>query len=198
MAGNTLKTYQKMRDFKSTPEPRGSPAKAGRVPIFVIQQHDASRLHYDLRLEVEGVLKSWAVPKGPSADPKIKRLAIPTEDHPIDYANFEGVIPEEQYGAGAVMVWDAGTYANTKAEIHGHQMSMKTGIERGEITFRLNGKKVKGGYVLIRIKKVPEEIWLLIKRKDEEARTGRTPSSREKARSVLSGLTLDEIREAAK
>lgn len=111
-----LKEYKNKRDFEHSDEPKGNDTDGNKKPIFVIQKHDASNLHYDFRLEVEGVLKSWAVPKGPSTDPSTKRLALPTEDHPIDYRDFEGVIPEGEYGAGTVLVWDTGPYRNLRAE----------------------------------------------------------------------------------
>ncbi len=116
---SSFNTYRDKRDFRKTGEPRGGKKRPGKRPIFVIQKHDASSRHYDFRVEIGGVLKSWAVPKGPSTDPRVKRLAVPTEDHPLDYADFEGVIPEDQYGGGAVLVWDAGSYDNLKEDEDG-------------------------------------------------------------------------------
>jgi DNA ligase D-like protein (predicted 3'-phosphoesterase) len=128
-----LKDYNKKRDFNRSPEPEGNISNGSNSePIYVIQKHDASNLHYDLRLESEGVLKSWAVPKGPSMDPSVKRLAIPTEDHPIEYADFEGVIPEGHYGAGTVIIWDNGFYENTK-----ENKSFEKSLEEGHSTVRI-------------------------------------------------------------
>src|SRR6059058_2872749 len=137
MAGNLLNKYQKMRDFGVTPEPAGKvkPVK-GKKLIFVIQKHHASRLHYDFRLEMEGVLKSWAVPKGPAYDPSVKRLAMMTEDHPFDYGSFEGVIPEGNYGAGNVIIWDTGTWEF----IEPGDDPVKA-LQQGKLTFRMFGKK---------------------------------------------------------
>jgi len=136
-----LETYRKKRDFRRTTEPkggsRGRPSKGG--PRFAIQKHDASRLHYDFRLEVGWVMKSWAGPKGPSTNPKDKRLAVPTEDHPIEYNQFEGTIPKGEYGAGTVLVWDEGTYRNLS------KTPIEEGLEKGHITVWLDGKKLKGG-----------------------------------------------------
>ena len=141
--------------------PAGETSSPSEKPRFVIQKHDASNLHYDLRLEVDGVLKSWAVPKGPSTDPREKRLAIATEDHPLDYADFEGVIPEDEYGAGTVLVWDHGTYENiTEAEDGLHPMS--EALSDGHASVRLSGEKIRGGYALQRIDDDADQ-WLLIK-----------------------------------
>jgi bifunctional non-homologous end joining protein LigD len=166
-----LTTYRAKRDFSVTPEPSGSqPRTSGSQPrklansklIFVIQKHQASRLHYDFRLEWNGTLLSWAVPKGPSLDPAVKRLAMQVEDHPLDYASFEGVIPEGNYGGGTVMVWDRGTW---EAE-----SDPAEGIVRGELKFTLHGKKLRGSWVLVRTKGMGSKpSWLLIKHRDRYA-----------------------------
>ncbi len=193
---SALEEYTRKRDFGKTPEPSGGEREPGDQPIFVIQKHDASSLHYDVRLEVKGVLKSWAVPKGPSTDPGVRRLAIPTEDHPLDYADFEGVIPEGEYGGGTVLVWDAGPYRNLRAEKEEGARSMAESIEDGQVEVWLEGKKLQGGYVLIRTGSAEDDDarWLLIKMKDEKADARRNPTSTE-PKSVLSGRTLEEIRE---
>jgi DNA ligase D-like protein (predicted 3'-phosphoesterase) len=183
-----LKKYREKRDFRRTSEPSGGKKRSTAEPIFVFQKHDARKLHYDFRLEVDGVLKSWAVPKGPSTDPKEKRLAVPTEDHPLEYGDFEGVIPEGEYGAGTVLVWDTGPYRNLRGEKDGDGASMKKSIEEGKIEVWLEGKKIKGGYALVRT----GDRWLLIKKKDDEADARRNPTSTE-PESVLSGRTLEEI-----
>jgi bifunctional non-homologous end joining protein LigD len=162
----SLEEYRHKRKFDATPEP-GEPVPIknhGQSLIFVIQKHDATRLHYDFRLETEdGVLKSWAIPKGVSMDPEDKRLAVLTEDHPLDYANFEGTIPKGNYGAGTVIVWDKGTYSADAS--FSHQ------FEQGKIKFILNGNKVKGSFSLVRMnnKERNGKQWLLIKSKDEFA-----------------------------
>jgi DNA ligase D-like protein (predicted 3'-phosphoesterase) len=187
---NPLKKYKEKRDFKATPEPRGSTGKAGKKgkkdPIFVVQKHDATRLHYDFRLEVDGVLKSWAVPKGPSLNPREKRLAVPTEDHPLDYAGFEGNIPEGNYGAGPVIIWDMGTYKNLK------DIPMAEAIEQGHVAVWLNGKKLKGGFALTRVDNAEKPLWLLVKMRDDEADEKADLTSKD-PKSVLSGLTVEEI-----
>jgi len=144
-----LKDYTNKRDFDETPEPKGIIGDSERLPIFVIQKHDARNLHYDLRLESKGVLKSWAVPKGPSMDHKVRRLAIPTEDHPISYNDFEGVIPEGNYGAGTVIVWDRGTFQNAK----GDDVSFADNLEEGHATIHISGEKLYGKFALIRTKR---------------------------------------------
>ncbi len=187
-----LNEYRKKRDFSKTLEPGGGKRKGSKKPVFVIQEHDASRLHYDFRLEVDGVLKSWAVPKGPSTDPSEKRLAVNTEDHPLEYVDFEGTIPEGEYGGGTVIVWDGGTYDNLREEKKDHRMSMAESFDEGKIEIRLHGKKLKGGFVLIRTGKKEEGKWLLKKMKDDEADARRNPVSSDK-KSVLSGKTVKEI-----
>ena len=190
-----LQAYREKRDFRRTAEPRGGEQDPSEAPVFVIQKHDASTLHYDLRLEVEGVLKSWAVPKGPSTDPSVKRLAIPTEDHPLEYADFEGVIPEGEYGGGAMIVWDAGIYQNLQAEKdEGSALSMTEALEQGHVEVWLQGEKIQGGYALIRTGKGDDARWLLIKMKDDKADARRNPTSTE-PKSVLSGKTLEELKE---
>lgn len=183
--------YEKKRDFSRTPEPRPGQRNGGKKPVFVIQKHDASTLHYDFRLEVDGVLKSWAVPKGPSTDPRDKRLAMPTEDHPLDYADFEGVIPEGQYGGGSVIVWDTGTFENI-TEKEGRLKPAADALADGHFMFRIDGKKLNGGYALHRIGKGKDERWLLIKMRDEAADARRKPVSTE-PESVLTGRTVDDV-----
>ncbi len=186
-----LKEYRKKRKFSSTPEPKGKGSGKGgkkKKPIFVIQKHDASNLHYDFRLEIDGTLKSWAVPKGPSPDPKQKRLAIETEDHPIAYAKFEGTIPEGEYGAGTVMVWDKGTFIPTTKK-DGKELSAKKAYEKGHITFDLDGRKLKGGYALTSFK---GKNWLLVKKKDEHADARKNPLTSEN-KSALTGRTMKQI-----
>ncbi|MDZ7709477.1 MAG: DNA polymerase ligase N-terminal domain-containing protein [Roseovarius sp.] len=185
-----MKRYRERRDFSQSPEPRGGRGSASEKPVFVIQKHDASTLHYDLRLEVGGVLKSWAVPKGPSTDPREKRLAIATEDHPLDYADFEGVIPEGEYGAGTVLVWDRGTYENITEPEDGLR-PMPEALADGHALVRLSGEKIRGGYALQRIDDDADQ-WLLIKMDDEAADARRNPVSTEPD-SVVSGRDLDGI-----
>jgi len=163
-----LKRYIQKRDFKATPEPKGKKHPGGKQLMFVVQKHDASRLHYDFRLEMEGVLKSWAVPKGPSLNPEVKRLAVQVEDHPYSYRNFEGAIPEGNYGAGEVIVWDQGTYwAQDAQDLKESKKVLLKGLKDGKLKFFLNGEKLKGLYSLSRMKNGKE--WLLIKKKDEYA-----------------------------
>jgi DNA ligase D-like protein (predicted 3'-phosphoesterase) len=196
--GSNLDTYKQKRDFRKTSEPSGDEVDfewADERPVFVIQKHDASNLHYDFRIEVGGVLKSWAVPKGPSTDPSEKRLALPTEDHPLAYANFEGVIPEDEYGGGTVMVWDRGSYRNLKEDEDGDQpKAVAAQIDDGHVTIWLVGVKLSGGYALIRTGDGDDARWLLIKMDDDEADARRNPTSTEPD-SVKSGRSMDEIRE---
>ena len=193
-----LAAYQKKRNSNTTPEPQGELLDldwAESRPVFVIQKHDASSLHYDFRIEVDGVLKSWAVPKGPSTDPGEKRLAIPTEDHPLAYANFEGVIPEDEYGGGTVLIWDRGSYHNLKEDQDQKESSPVTKqIENGHVTLWLEGEKLKGGYALIQTSSGEDTRWLLIKMDDEEADARRNPTSTEPA-SVKTGRILEDIRQ---
>lgn len=196
---DSLESYRSKRHFEKTPEPIGGKEEPLKHPIYVIQKHDSSHLHYDLRLEVGGVLKSWAVPKGPSTDPKVKRLAMPTEDHPIEYATFEGVIPEGQYGAGTVMVWDIGTYRNIRGEKQpSEKATMEEAYKKGKIEVWLEGEKLKGGYALIRTGRLDEKRgWLLIKMRDEYADKPEDPVKTE-PNSALTGRTLEEIAGEAK
>lgn len=190
----TEKTYQDKRDFSRTPEPTGGRKKKGDKPIFVVQEHDASSHHFDFRIEVDGVLKSWAIPKGPSTDPRDKRLAVPTEDHPLDYAGFEGVIPADQYGGGTVIVWDSGTYENI-TEKDGKVRDAAQTLKDGHLLIRLDGRKLKGGYALQRFREAGTgdgEQWLLIKMDDGEADARRNPTSSE-PESVMTGRTLEQV-----
>jgi DNA ligase D-like protein (predicted 3'-phosphoesterase) len=187
----SLEAYRTKRDFKKTPEPAGGDEEELKHPIYVIQKHDSSHLHYDFRLEVEGVLKSWAIPKGPSTDPKVKRLAMPTEDHPIGYAAFEGNIPEGQYGAGTVMVWDIGTYRNLREEKQGKTGTMEQSYGEGKLEIWLEGKKLKGSYALIRTG-FEKRGWLIFKLKDEYVDKPNDPVKTEPD-SALTGRSLEEI-----
>jgi DNA ligase D-like protein (predicted 3'-phosphoesterase) len=190
----TDRTYGEKRDFRRTPEPRGSARRRrrSRKPIFVVQQHAARSLHFDFRLEVDGVLKSWAVPKGPSTNPRDKRLAMPTEDHPMEYAEFEGVIPRGEYGAGPVIVWDRGTYENRTVDRQGREVPAAEAIEEGELKMRLHGEKLNGTYVLVRTGGGDRERWLLIKERGEGADARRNPA-RTQPESVISGRTLKQV-----
>ncbi len=183
----SLDEYAEKRDFESTPEPDASAAE-GEGNLYVIQKHDASRLHYDLRLEHDGALLSWAVPKGPSLNPSDKRLAVRTEDHPLDYADFEGGIPDEEYGGGTVMVWDRGTFENMKDKPLGEA------LEDGHVEVRIRGEKLKGGWALIQMKGRGEKNWLLIKMKDEHA-DRETHITKSEPDSALTGRSLDQIAE---
>lgn len=190
---DSLEQYQEKRDFRKTSEPSAGEFESGDEPIFVIQKHDASSLHYDFRIEVDDVLKSWAVPRGPSTDPGDKRLALPTEDHPMEYADFEGVIPEDEYGGGVVLVWDRGTYRNLKEEDDSQVPSVSEQLADGHATIWLEGEKLQGGYALIRTGGGDDTRWLLIKMKDEKADARRNPTSTE-PKSVISGRTIEDIR----
>ena len=200
----TAETYNDKRDFRKTPEPKGD-SKKSKNSRFVIQKHDAQQLHYDFRLEIDGALVSWAVPKGLSTAANEKRLAIRTENHPLDYADFEGTIPEDEYGGGTVMVWDKGEY-----EPVGHddddkdkdndndepETSMTEALEDGALKFALYGEKIKGGYAMARTsdKGDDDEQWVIFKLDDEHADARRKPTSTE-PKSVKTDRTLEEIEE---
>lgn len=187
---NKLSEYKKKRDADTSGEPAGQEKYSGKNR-FSIQQHDASSLHYDLRIECDGVLKSWAVPKGPSTDTSEKRLAIRTEDHPVDYIDFEGTIPEGEYGAGTVLLWDKGTYENiTKKD--GQTKPLKEAIEDGHFLVDLDGDKISGGYAMTRTDK-DEGQWIFVKMDDDKADARRNPTSTENE-SVKSGKELKEIK----
>lgn len=190
----STKAYCSKRNFDRTGEPRGSNDRnSSKQPQFVLQKHDASTLHYDLRIENDGVLKSWAVPKGPSTDPSEKRLAIPTEDHPLEYADFEGVIPEGEYGAGTVLVWDRGCYRNI-TEKDGELQPVKKALADGHLLIEIDGEKISGGYALHRTGSGDNARWLLIKMDDEHADARRNPASTE-PESVKSGRTIEQVAE---
>ncbi len=189
--GESLKKYQSKRNFDITPEPSGrnpNGRASKKALAYVIQKHQASHLHYDFRLEWNGVLLSWAVPKGPSLDPSVKRLAAQVEDHPVEYGSFEGVIPEGEYGGGTVMLWDQGTWTPDEPEVD-------AALRKGELKFELYGKKLRGSWVLIRPKggfggsKKPQ--WLLIKHRDEHASTEDVTAT--KPRSVSTNRLLADI-----
>ena len=190
-AGESLKKYRSKRNFDVTTEPSGTERKrtpAKKALAFVIQKHQASQLHYDFRLKWNGVLLSWAVPKGPSLDPSVKRLAAQVEDHPLEYGGFEGVIPAGEYGGGTVMVWDSGTWIPEIPDVG-------AALRKGELKFKLSGKKLKGSWVLIRTKggfggsRKPQ--WLLIKHRDQYASTEDVLAM--KPRSVLSNRLMTGI-----
>jgi bifunctional non-homologous end joining protein LigD len=185
----SLREYKRKRDFKKTPEPAGTETKSAPGRQFVIQKHAASRLHYDFRLEHDGTLKSWAVPKGPSLDPSVKSLAVQVEDHPIEYATFEGVIPQGEYGGGTVMVWDRGTWEP--------EVDPDKGLKQGKLKFTLHGEKLHGSWALVRMGgKAGDDgkNWLLIKHRDDEAKSGpRSDILKRKPRSVATGREMEEI-----
>ncbi|MDX1619989.1 MAG: DNA polymerase ligase N-terminal domain-containing protein [Nitriliruptorales bacterium] len=190
-----LAEYREKRDFSATPEPAGDDAgEGGEQPLFVVQEHQASSHHFDVRLEADGVLKSWAVPKGPSTDPSEKRLAVRTEDHPLDYGDFEGTIPEDEYGGGTVVVWDMGPYRNLTTDDDGDLIPVASAIEeKGHVRVWLEGKKLRGGYSFVHARiGGDEDNWLLTKEDDEAADARRNPTSTE-PESVLSGRTLAEV-----
>ena len=165
-----LTQYKKKRNFKETSEPSGKLKKSESKLAFVVQRHKATRLHYDFRLEMDGVLKSWAVPKGPSLNPKDKRLAMMVEDHPYDYKDFEGEIPKGNYGAGIVEIWDSGTYTDIgNSENDVAIKKLKSGLKSGDFKFQLFGKKLKGEFVLVKLKNSDDNSWLLIKHRDKYA-----------------------------
>jgi len=180
-----LREYHRKRDFGRTPEPRGDAAAARDGHRFVVQKHAASRLHYDFRLELDGTLKSWAVPKGPSLDPGEKRLAMQTEDHPIGYADFEGVIPEGEYGGGTVMIWDRGIWEPEVDDVG-------AALAKGDLKFTLRGTKLRGSWVLVRMR---DRQWLLIKHRDNAASTLDITAA--KPRSAASRRTLAGIARSA-
>ena len=194
--GSKLGEYAAKRSFKATPEPAPAEVEARKGPLlFVVQQHSATRLHYDFRLECDGVLMSWAVPKGPSLDPAEKRLAVRTEDHPFDYGSFEGIIPAGQYGAGEVIVWDCGVYSpDEDQETWFHDRAsaeqlVREGLEAGKLSLQLRGEKLKGSFALVRTR--DSKTWLLIKHKDRFVAKGADLTAQD--RSVLSGVTVEEI-----
>jgi len=195
MARGKLSEYSAKRSFAATPEPAPAVLEAREGPLlFVVQQHSARRLHYDFRLECDGVLKSWAVPKGPSLDPAEKRLAVQTEDHPFEYASFEGVIPPGQYGAGEVIVWDCGVYSPDEEQAwvedrEAAEQQVMQALEKGKLSVTLRGEKVKGSFALVRTS--DRKSWLLIKHKDRFV-TKDDITARD--RSVLSGIAVDEMK----
>lgn len=188
----SLSLYNKKRKFSETPEPKGKEKTSAKGLRFVIQKHDATHLHYDFRLEMKGVLKSWAVPKGPSLNPADKRLAMMVEDHPYDYRDFEGIIPEGNYGGGTVIVWDEGIYepidAADLSKAEQEKLLLKQ-LYAGDIKLHLYGKKIKGTYALFRLKK-EEKSWLLVKKDDEHATENEVIKQN---KSVKSGKTLAQI-----
>ncbi|MET7543208.1 DNA polymerase ligase N-terminal domain-containing protein [Streptomyces sp. NPDC005349] len=205
-----LRAYRGKRHFDRTAEPSDeramkneAPPAMSEEPTFVVQIHDASTMHFDFRLEVEGVLKSWSVPKGPSPDPQDKRLAIPTEDHPLNYVDFEGVIPKGEYGGGTVIVWDCGTYRPTSHDKRNRPVPFGQALEDGHATFELHGKKLHGQYALTRfhgreetsdgVAKKPT--WLLVRTGHGHGTGAGTPDPR-RARSARSGRTLRQVAEA--
>src|SRR5437870_4517090 len=195
MAARSLTTYRKKRNFRRTPEPggrRGGAKKGrGKKPVFVIQKHAARQMHYDFRLQVGRALKSWAVPKGPSPNPADKRMAAEVEDHPLDYAKFEGVIPKGEYGAGTVMIWDKGTYRNVTKK-NDKEVPITRALKSGHLAVDLDGEKIEGRYALSRIAKGKRPRWLLVKMKDAKANARRNPVKSD-TKSAVSGRTMKQI-----
>jgi bifunctional non-homologous end joining protein LigD len=194
-----LTQYNKKRNFKETSEPSGKLKKSASKLEFVVQRHKATRLHYDFRLEMDGVLKSWAVPKGPSLNPKDKRLAMMVEDHPYDYKNFEGVIPEGNYGAGIVEIWDSGTYVdidNSPREVA--EKKLKSGLKAGNLKFQLFGKKLNGEFALVKLKSNDDNSWLLIKHNDAYAVEHEYDSEEETAENSPINKWLQQNKKPAK
>jgi DNA ligase D-like protein (predicted 3'-phosphoesterase) len=197
-----LRDYRGKRDFTRTgepaPAPAREPAEGDAEPHFVVQIHDARRMHFDFRLQVGDVLKSWSVPRGPSTDPQDKRLAVPTEDHPLEYEDFEGVIPRGEYGGGTVIVWDHGTYEPMAHDRRGRPVPFEEALEQGHATFRLHGSKLRGEYALTRFRDGSdggEVAWLLVKARkgDGGGSAGRGTPDPRRARSVRSGRTLAQV-----
>ncbi len=196
-----LSLYNKKRNFKETSEPSGKIKKAESKLIFVIQRHKASHLHYDFRLEMDGVLKSWAVPKGPSLNPKDKRLAMMVEDHPYDYKDFAGIIPEGNYGAGIVEIWDNGTYTDIDNSARSAaEKKLKAGLKSGNLKFQLFGKKLKGEFALVKLKGngKDDNSWLLIKHNDKYAVDDEYNSEDETPKSSPINKWLNENKKPAK
>lgn len=195
MPDDPLAEYRERRDFAVTDEPSGGAARRGDgvAPLFVVQHHGASSEHWDLRLEADDVLVSWAVPKGPSTDPRDKRLAVRTEDHPLDYADFEGHIAEDEYGGGDVVVWDLGPYRNDSTDGDGEPLTMSEAVAGGHVRATLAGHKLQGGYALTRTAMGGDERkWLLVKVDDAAADARRNPTTTEPG-SVLTGRTVDDV-----
>jgi DNA ligase D-like protein (predicted 3'-phosphoesterase) len=195
----SLAEYERKRDFSKTKEPSSGGKRKGKAkrqhPRFAFQKHSATSEHYDLRLEVDGVLASWAIPKGPSLDPRDKRLAMRTEDHPLEYLEWEGVIPEGEYGAGPMIVWDRGVFQNISETRRGEPMELADAIEKGDVKLFMLGEKIKGAYALVRTgPPSAREKWLLIKKRDEGADARRRPTSSQ-PESVLSGRTIEQVLE---
>lgn len=187
----TLDKYNQKRNFDSTAEPQCEIENSQNDLIFVVQKHAASHLHYDFRIELHGVLKSWAIPKGPSMNPNDKRLAIMVEDHPYAYKDFEGTIPEGNYGAGTVIVWDNGTYTTPEEQSKAAtENKLKSDLEKGHVSFMLNGKKLKGEFSLVKLKNKDNKSWLLIKKNDSYALDS---DILKKDKSVLSNATLEDL-----
>lgn len=193
MAADRLAEYRRMRDLTITPEPSGDAAEPHDRPIFVIQEHASSSHHFDVRLEVGDALASWAVPKGPSTDPAEKRLAIRVEDHPLDYADFEGSIPAAEYGGGSVIVWDIGPMRNLTDDGNGVILPLDEALASGHVTVWFEGEKLRGAWVFEHARVGgQDEHWLLIKADDDGADARRNPTSTE-PRSVLSGRTVAAV-----
>jgi bifunctional non-homologous end joining protein LigD len=194
-SGRSLEEYQRKRDFDRTREPRGHGSRKRRADTlaFVIQKHDASSLHYDLRLELDGVMRSWAVPKGPSLDPADKRLAMQVEDHPMEYNTFEGTIPQGEYGGGTVMLWDRGTYRPDELRTGEDPASaVRRGLNEGKLSFTFHGERLRGSFALVRTQRGERPKWLLIKHRDDDAREGALITDTVHT-SVASGRTMAEI-----